>query len=90
MTDALNAYAVTATIKRAVLEAVIDQQAPGTHFTGAAGDAVLSASSLYLADLIRGRNRRRTWSHAQAHARLRNTTMRDVLARNWPAACTTL
>ncbi|WP_116209569.1 albusnodin/ikarugamycin family macrolactam cyclase [Streptomyces olivoreticuli] len=90
VTDVPNVFAVTATIKRAVLNTVIDQQAPGVHFTGAGGDAVLSASSLYLADLIRGRNRRRTWSHAQAHARLRNTTMRDVLARNWPAARTTL
>lgn len=39
-----NAYVVTAAIKRAVLNAVTAQHpAPGVHFTGAAGDAVLSS-----------------------------------------------
>ncbi|MFH8411383.1 hypothetical protein ACH4FX_42500 [Streptomyces sp. NPDC018019] len=40
VTDAPNAYAVTASIRRAVLDTVAAN--PGVHFTGAAGDAVLS------------------------------------------------
>src|SRR5262249_2624727 len=38
VTDAPNAYAITATIKRAVLATVLDHQGPGVHFTGSAGD----------------------------------------------------
>ncbi|BFO23101.1 hypothetical protein SHKM778_94890 (plasmid) [Streptomyces sp. KM77-8] len=44
LTDAPNAYAVTASIKRAVLDTVAAHHpAPGLHLTGSAGDAVLSA-----------------------------------------------
>ncbi|WP_128508375.1 hypothetical protein [Streptomyces inhibens] len=44
VTDASNAYAVTASIKRAVLDTVAARtEARGVHFTGDAGDAVLSA-----------------------------------------------
>ncbi|MFI8932552.1 asparagine synthase-related protein [Streptomyces sp. NPDC053474] len=87
VTDAPNAYAVTASIKRAVLNTVTAQtNAPGVHFTGAAGDAVLSAPSSYLADLLREGHRRRAWRHAHVHARLRHTSAFAVLARAKPAA----
>ncbi|GAA2350226.1 asparagine synthase-related protein [Streptomyces cuspidosporus] len=74
LTDAPNAYAVTAAIKRAVLATVAEHQAVGVHFTGAAGDAVLSAPSSYLADLLRDRQYRRALTHAHAHARLRHVS----------------
>lgn len=90
VTDAPNAYVVTASIKRAVLDAVAGQQSAGVHLTGAAGDAVLSAPSSYLADLLRERQHRRAWQHAQAHARLRHTSALALLRRARPAARTDL
>ncbi|KNB51911.1 hypothetical protein AC230_16585 [Streptomyces caatingaensis] len=90
LTDAPNAYTVTATIKRAVLETVLHHQGPGVHFTGSAGDGLLSAPPVYIADLLRRRQHRRTWQHAQGHARLRNTSVRAVLAQHRPAARITL
>lgn len=90
-TDAPNAYVVTASIKRAVLNAVAAQHpASGVHFTGAAGDAVLSAPSSYLADLLRERQHRRAWRHALGHARLRHTSALTVLKRARPASRTGL
>ncbi|MGA5497677.1 albusnodin/ikarugamycin family macrolactam cyclase [Streptomyces cinereoruber] len=87
VTDAPNPYAVTASIKRAVLDAVAAHSpAPGVHFTGAAGDAVLSASSSYLADLLRERRHRQAWRHANGHARLRNTSTFAVIARSRQAS----
>ncbi|MGO4427770.1 asparagine synthase-related protein, partial [Streptomyces sp. MCAF7] len=74
VTDAPNAYAVTAAIKRAVLNTVAaNTPGPGVHFTGAAGDAVLSAPSSYITDLLRERRHRQAWQHALGHARLRHT-----------------
>lgn len=91
VTDAPNAYAVTASIKRAVLDTVAAHHpAPGLHLTGSAGDAVLSAPSSYLADLLRERQHRRAWSHALGHARLRHTSAWSVLARARPASRTGL
>ncbi|MEV4443761.1 asparagine synthase-related protein, partial [Streptomyces sp. NPDC049577] len=91
VTDAPNAYAVTASIKRTVLAAVAGQApAPGVHFTGAGGDAVLSAPSSYLSDLLREGRRRRAWQHALVHARLRHTSAFAVLARARPASRTDL
>ncbi|MFB7461325.1 albusnodin/ikarugamycin family macrolactam cyclase [Streptomyces sp. NPDC056188] len=87
VTDAPNAYAVTASIKRAVLDTVAAHTpGGGVHFTGSAGDAVLSAPSSYLADMLRERRHRRAWQHAHAHARLRHTSAFDVLARTRPAS----
>ncbi|MEU2210775.1 albusnodin/ikarugamycin family macrolactam cyclase [Streptomyces hygroscopicus] len=87
VTDAPNAYVVTASIKRAVLDTVAENTpGPGVHFTGAAGDAVLSAPSSYLADLLRERRHRRALQHALAHARLRHTSAFHVLARTRPAS----
>lgn len=90
LTDAPNAYVVTAAIKRAVLDAVAEHQTPGVHFTGAAGDAVLSAPSSYLADLLRDRQHRRALTHAHAHARLRHVSPLTVLRRARPASRTGL
>lgn len=90
LTDAPNAYAVTAAIKRAVLDTVAEHQAAGVHFTGAAGDAVLSAPSSYLADLLRDRQHRRALTHAHAHARLRHVSPLTVLRRARPASRTGL
>ncbi|MFB1044257.1 albusnodin/ikarugamycin family macrolactam cyclase [Streptomyces chrestomyceticus] len=89
-TDAPNAYVVTASIKQAVLDAVAGQQARGVHFTGAAGDAVLSAPSSYLADLLRTRQYRRAFRHARTHARLRHTSVWTVLHRAHPSSRTDL
>lgn len=87
VTDAPNAYAVTASIKRAVLDTVAENTpGPGVHFTGAAGDAVLSAPASYLADLLRERRHRRAVQHALAHARLRHTSAFHVLGRVRPAS----
>ncbi|MFT2019108.1 albusnodin/ikarugamycin family macrolactam cyclase [Streptomyces sp. 796.1] len=87
VTDAPNAYVVTAAIKRAVLDAVAESTpGPGVHFTGVAGDAVLSAPSSYLADLLRERRHRRAVRHALTHARLRHTSAFRVLARARPAS----
>ncbi|MEU8968186.1 albusnodin/ikarugamycin family macrolactam cyclase [Streptomyces monashensis] len=87
VTDAPNAYAITASIKRAVLDTVAaNTSGPGVHFTGAAGDAVLSAPSSYLADLQRERRHRRALQHAFGHARLRHTSASAVLARTRPAS----
>lgn len=91
VTDAPNAYVVTASIKRAVLDAVAAAQpTPGVHFTGAAGDAVLSASSAYIADLLREHRHRRAFAHALSHARLRHTSVLTMLSRARPAARTDL
>jgi asparagine synthase (glutamine-hydrolysing) len=91
VTDAPHAYTVTASIKRAVLDTVAAHHpAPGLHFTGSAGDAVLSAPSSYLADLLRERQHRRAWSHALGHARLRHTSAWSVLRRARPASRTGL
>ncbi|MGW2370010.1 albusnodin/ikarugamycin family macrolactam cyclase [Streptomyces sp. NPDC001667] len=90
VTDAPNAYTVTATIKRAVIGTVVNHQAPGVHFTGSAGDGLLSAPPVYIADLLRRRQHRRAWQHAQGHARLRNTSVWAVLAQHRPAARSTL
>ncbi|WP_336052206.1 albusnodin/ikarugamycin family macrolactam cyclase [Streptomyces sp. CA2R101] len=90
VTDAPNAYAVTASIMRAVLDTVAARGPAGVHLTGAAGDAVLSAPSSYLADLLRERQHRRAWQHAQAHARLRHTSALTLLRRSRPAARTGL
>ncbi|MFD4482365.1 albusnodin/ikarugamycin family macrolactam cyclase [Streptomyces sp. NPDC058257] len=90
VTDAPSAFVVTASIKRAVLDAVTEQQTAGVHFTGAGGDAVLSAPSSYLSDLLRSGQRLRAWQHAQAHARLRHTTALTVLRRARPASRLTL
>lgn len=91
VTDAPNAYAVTASIKRAVLDTVAAHHpAPGLHLTGSGGDAVLSAPSSYLADLLREGQHRRAWSHALGHARLRRTSAFSVLKRARPASRTTL
>ncbi|MGW7691670.1 albusnodin/ikarugamycin family macrolactam cyclase [Streptomyces asiaticus] len=86
LTDTPNAYAVTASIKRAVLEAVAERQSATVHFTGAAGDAVLSAPSSYLSDLLRDRQHRRALVHAHAHARLRHVSPLTVLRRARPAS----
>ncbi|WP_282503685.1 albusnodin/ikarugamycin family macrolactam cyclase [Streptomyces rhizoryzae] len=87
VTDAPNAYVVTASIKRAVLDTVAENTpGPGVHFTGAAGDAVLSAPSSYLADLLRERRHRRALQHALAHARLRHTSAFHILGRVRPAS----
>ncbi|WP_268254442.1 albusnodin/ikarugamycin family macrolactam cyclase [Streptomyces hiroshimensis] len=86
-TDTPNAFAVSAAVKRTVLDAVIAHQtAPGVHLTGVAGDGLLSASPSYLADLLRERQRPRAWQHAQGHARLRQTSVWSVLGRARPAA----
>ncbi len=91
VTDAPNAYAVTASIKRAVLDTVAAQHpTPGLHLTGSAGDAVLSAPSSYLADLLREHQHRRAWRHALGHARLRHTSAWSVLGRARPASRTGL
>ncbi|MFL4910673.1 albusnodin/ikarugamycin family macrolactam cyclase [Streptomyces sp. MMS24-I2-30] len=91
VTDAPNAYAVTASIKRAVLDTVAaNTSGPGVHFTGAAGDAVLSAPSSYLADLLRERHRRRALQHALGHARLRHTSAFTVFSRACAASRTGL
>ncbi|MEU3421275.1 albusnodin/ikarugamycin family macrolactam cyclase [Streptomyces murinus] len=90
VTDEPNAFVVTATIKRAVLDAVSERRAGGVHFTGAGGDAVLSAPSSYLSDLLRSGRRLRAWQHAQAHARLRHMSPLTVLRRARPASRTTL
>ncbi|MFD8613759.1 albusnodin/ikarugamycin family macrolactam cyclase [Streptomyces sp. NPDC059631] len=91
VTDAPSAYVVTASIKRAVLDTVaVRTRVPGVHFTGAAGDAVLSAPSAYLADLLREGQHRRAFRHAQAHARLRRTSVLSVLRRARPASRTDL
>ncbi|MGX7758016.1 albusnodin/ikarugamycin family macrolactam cyclase [Streptomyces angustmyceticus] len=90
VTDAPNAYVVTAAIKRTVLAAVAVRHPAGVHLTGSAGDAVLSAPSAYLADLLRERRHRRAWLHAQAHARLRHTSALTLLRRARPAARTGL
>lgn len=91
VTDGPNVYAVTASIKRTVLDTVAEKTpAPGVHFTGAAGDAVLSAPSSYLADLLRERQHRRAWQHASVHARLRHTSTIAVLGRARPASRTDL
>ncbi|MFC7791445.1 albusnodin/ikarugamycin family macrolactam cyclase [Streptomyces cinereoruber] len=91
VTDAPNAYTVTASIKRAVLDTVAaNTPSAGVHFTGAAGDAVLSSSSAYLSDLLRERQHRRAWRHAFGHARLRHTSVFTVLARTRPASRTDL
>ncbi|MDT0456960.1 albusnodin/ikarugamycin family macrolactam cyclase [Streptomyces sp. DSM 41527] len=90
VTDAPNAYVVTASIKRMVLAAVAARGSAGVHLTGSAGDAVLSAPSAYLADLLRERQHRRAWQHAQAHARLRHTSALAMLRRARPAARTGL
>ncbi|GLW19937.1 hypothetical protein Stsp01_66800 [Streptomyces sp. NBRC 13847] len=87
VTDAPHPYVATASIKRAVLDTVAAQTpAPGVYFTGAAGDAVLSAPSSYLADLLRERQHRRAFAHALAHARLRHTSVWSVLGRARPAS----
>lgn len=86
VTDAPNAYVVTASIKRTVLGTVVARHPAGVHLTGAAGDAVLSAPSAYLSDLLRERQHRRAWQHAQAHARLRHTSALTLLRRARPAA----
>ncbi|MDT0447773.1 asparagine synthase-related protein [Streptomyces hesseae] len=81
-TDTPNAFVVSAAVKRTVLDAVITHQtAPGVHLTGVAGDGLLSASSSYLADLLRERQRPRAWQHAQGHARLRQSSVWSVLGR---------
>ncbi|WP_326615627.1 albusnodin/ikarugamycin family macrolactam cyclase [Streptomyces decoyicus] len=90
VTDAPNAYVVTASIKRTVLDTVAARRPAGVHLTGSAGDAVLSAPSSYLADLLRERQHRRAWQHAQAHARLRHTSALTLLRRSRPAARTGL
>lgn len=91
VTDAPNAYAVTASIKRAVLDTVAaNTPTPGVHLTGSAGDAVLSAPSSYLADLLRTGQHRRALAHALAHARLRHTSAWAVVARARPASRTGL
>ncbi|SEB31742.1 albusnodin/ikarugamycin family macrolactam cyclase [Streptomyces melanosporofaciens] len=91
VTDAPNQFAITASIKRTVLNTVAAHTpSPGVHFTGAAGDAVLSAPSSYLADLLRTGQRRRARQHAHLRARLRNTSTRTVLSRAQPAARTDL
>lgn len=91
LTDAPNAYVVTASIKRAVLDTVAaHHRAPGLHLTGSAGDAVLSAPSSYLSDLLRERQHRRAWQHALGHARLRHTSAWSALARARAASRTTL
>ncbi|MFH8555453.1 albusnodin/ikarugamycin family macrolactam cyclase [Streptomyces celluloflavus] len=91
VTDAPNAYVVTASVKRAVLGTVAElASAPGVHFTGAAGDAVLSAPSSYLADLLREGQWRLSWQHALGHARLRHSSPFAVLARARPASRTGL
>ncbi|HEX5568382.1 MAG TPA: asparagine synthase-related protein, partial [Streptomyces sp.] len=86
ITDAPNAYAITASIKRAVLDAVAEHQAPGLHFTGAAGDGVLSAPSSYIADLLREQRYRQAVAHAIGHARLRHTSALTVLRQARPAS----
>ncbi|WP_432011546.1 albusnodin/ikarugamycin family macrolactam cyclase [Streptomyces cucumeris] len=90
LTDAPNAYAVTAAIKRAVLETVTEHRSAAVHFTGAAGDAVLSAPSSYLSDLLRDRRHRRALAHAHGHARLRHISPLTVLRRARPASRTGL
>ncbi|PJN36578.1 asparagine synthase [Streptomyces sp. CB02959] len=90
VTDAPNAYVVTASIKKAVLDTAVGHHPEGVHLTGAAGDAVLSAPSAYLADLLREHQYRRAWQHAQAHARLRHTSALTLLRRARPAARTDL
>lgn len=91
VTDAPSPYVVTASIQRAVLDTVAAHHpAPGLHLTGAAGDAVLSAPSAYLSDLLREGQHRRAWVHAQGHARLRRTSVWSTLGRARPAARTTL
>lgn len=87
--DGPNPYVVTASIKTAVLDAAA-RQSPWVHFTGAAGDALLSAPSSYIADLLREGHRGRALRHAHGHARLRHTSMLDVLGRARPAARVTL
>ncbi|WP_228982228.1 albusnodin/ikarugamycin family macrolactam cyclase [Streptomyces sp. DH12] len=90
-TAAPNPYVVTASIKRAVLDAVAARgPGQGVHFTGAAGDAVLSAPSSYLADLLRERRHRPAAAHARLHARLRHTSTLAVLGRARPASRTGL
>lgn len=91
VTDAPNAYAVTASIKRAVLDTVAARHpSPGLHLTGSAGDAVLSAPSSYLADLLREKHYRCAWRHALGHARLRHTSTWSTLRRARPASRTGL
>ncbi|MGW2189705.1 albusnodin/ikarugamycin family macrolactam cyclase [Streptomyces sp. NPDC001719] len=89
-TDTPNAFAVSAQVKRTVLDTVLTRQGPGVHLTGVAGDGLLSAPASYLADLVRERQRARAWQHAQGHARLRQTSVWTVLARARPAGRTHL
>ncbi|MFE3124495.1 albusnodin/ikarugamycin family macrolactam cyclase [Streptomyces hydrogenans] len=87
VTDAPSAYVVTASIKRAVLDAVVEMNGPGgAHLTGVGGDGVLSAGAEYIADLLRQRKGRRAWSHAQGHARLRRTSGIETFRRALPAS----
>ncbi|GAA0907680.1 lasso peptide isopeptide bond-forming cyclase [Streptomyces thermoalcalitolerans] len=87
LTDAPNAYVVTASIKRAVLDTVAENTpGRGVHFTGSAGDAVLSAPSSCLADLLREGRHRHAWQHALSHARLRHTSPLQLLGRVRPAS----
>jgi asparagine synthase (glutamine-hydrolysing) len=86
LTDAPNAYSVTAAIKRAVLDAVAEIGGAGVHLTGAAGDGVLSASPSYLADLLRQRRYRTAWHHALGHARMRHTAAWTVWRQARPAS----
>ncbi|WP_030883541.1 asparagine synthase-related protein [Streptomyces sp. NRRL F-5053] len=90
VTDAPTAFSVTASIKHAVLTQVAGQQPGGLHLTGTAGDAVLSAASSYLTDLLREHRWAKALRRAHTHARLRHTSPLTVLRRACPASRLTL
>ncbi|AEM88723.1 albusnodin/ikarugamycin family macrolactam cyclase [Streptomyces violaceusniger] len=85
VTDAPNAYVVTAAMKDAALD-VAHEHGSTLHFTGAAGDTVLGSSIVYLSDLLRERRWATAYAHARLHARTLRSSPREVLARARPAA----
>jgi asparagine synthase (glutamine-hydrolysing) len=85
VTDAPNAYLVTAAMKNAALDAVAERGST-LHFTGAAGDAVLGSSLVYLSDLLRERRWPTAYAHARLHARTLRSSPGEVLGRARPAA----
>jgi asparagine synthase (glutamine-hydrolysing) len=85
VTDAPNAYLVTAAMKDAALD-VVHERGSTIHFTGAGGDTVLGSSLVYLSDLLRERRWPTAYTHARLHARTLRSSPREVLARARPAS----
>lgn len=85
VTDAPNAYLVTAAMKNAALD-IVQERGSTLHFTGAGGDTVLGSSLVYLSDLLRERRWATAYAHARLYARTLRSSPREVLARARPAA----